>query len=262
MGSGNGALIEQTPIVLSAAALSSLLVGLSKGGVPTVGTLAVPLLALVMPPVAAAALLLPIFIASDVVGVWLYRREYSARNLAVLMPAALGGVALGWAFGRWFSGAFIGLLVGAVGIFFCINAWVFARRPRPPRAADVPRGAFWGVLTGLASFVSHAGGPPFQMYVLPQLLPKMVFAGTATILFATLNAAKVVPYWQLGQFSGIEPSLTLWLAVPALAGTLVGRWLARNMPDRLFFRLVEIALLGVSLKLVWDYARTLGIGGT
>ena len=33
------------------------------------------------------------------------------------------------------------------------------------------------------------------------------------------------------------------------------------MPDRLFFRLVEIALLGVSLKLVWDYALTLGIGG-
>lgn len=254
-------MIEQTPIVLSAAALSSLLVGLSKGGVPTVGTLAVPLLALAMPPVAAAALLLPIFVASDVVAVWLYRREYSARNLAILTPAALGGVALGWMFGRWFSGAFIGLLVGAVGISFCINAWLGHRRTAAARPARVPAGIVWGGLAGLASFVSHAGGPPFQMYVLPQQLPKMVFAGTATILFAIVNAAKVVPYWQLGQFSGIAPSLALWLAVPALAGTFAGRWLTRNMPDRLFFRLVEIALLGVSLKLVWDYALTLGLGG-
>lgn len=254
-------MIEQTPIVLAAAALSSLLVGMSKGGVPTVGTLAVPLLALAMPPVAAAALLLPIFIASDIVAVHLYRRDYSARNLAILTPAALAGVALGWWLGARVSGAFIGLLVGATGIFFCANAWLFARRARPARRADVPRGVFWGALTGLTSFVSHSGGPTFQMYVLPQRLPKMAFAGTATILFAIVNAAKVVPYWQLGQFSGVAPSLALWLAVPALAGTLAGRWLTRAMPDRLFFRLVEIALFGVSLKLVWDYALTFGAGG-
>lgn len=247
-------MIEQTPVVLAAAALSSLLVGMSKGGVPTVGTLAVPLLALAMPPVAAAALLLPIFIASDVVAVWLYRRDYSARNLAVLTPAALAGIALGWWLGARVSGAFIGLLVGATGLFFCANAWLFARRTRPARRADVPRGVFWGALTGLTSFVSHSGGPTFQMYVLPQRLPKMAFAGTATILFAILNAAKVVPYWQLGQFSGVAPSLALWLVAPALAGTIAGRWLTRTMPDRLFFRLVEVALFGVSLKLVWDYA--------
>lgn len=254
-------MIEQTPIVLAAAALSSLLVGLSKGGVPTVGTLAVPLLALAMPPVAAAALLLPIFIVSDIVAVHLYRRDYSARNLAILTPAALAGVALGWWLGARVSGAFIGLLVGATGIFFCANAWLFARRARPARRADVPRGVFWGALTGLTSFVSHAGGPTFQMYVLPQRLPKMAFAGTATILFAIVNAAKVVPYWQLGQFSGVAPSLALWLAAPALAGTLAGRWLTRTMPDRLFFRLVEVALFGVSLKLVWDYALAFGTGG-
>ncbi len=256
-------MIEQTPVVLSVAVAASFLVGMSKGGVPTVGTLAVPLLALFMAPVTAAALLLPIFVVSDVVAVWLYRREFSARNLAILTPAALAGVALGWALGAWLSGAFIGLLVGATGIFFCANAWFFARQARPARRADVPRGAFWGALTGLASFVSHSGGPTFQMYVLPQHLPKMVFAGTTAILFAIVNAAKIVPYWQLGQFSGVAPSLALWLALPALAGTLAGRWLTRIMPDGLFFRLVEIALLGVSLKLVWDYAVMLApaIGG-
>lgn len=254
-------MMMQTPAVLSLAVVASFLVGLSKGGVPTIGSLAVPLLALVMAPVTAAALLLPIFIVSDVVAVYLYRKEFSVRNLAILIPAALAGIGLGWTLGAWLSGGFIGLLVGATGLFFCANAWFFARRARPARPADISRGAFWGMLTGLTSFVSHSGGPTFQMYVLPQRLPKMVYAGTATILFAIVNAAKIVPYWQLGQFTGIDPSAALWLAIPALGGTLAGRWLTRSMPDRLFFRLVEIALLAVSLKLVWDYVSTLGVGG-
>jgi len=250
--------IEQAPVAVSIAVLSSFLVGMSKGGVPTVGTLAVPLLALVMPPVAAAALLLPIFVVSDVVGVYLYRKEYSARNLLILTPAALVGVGLGWLLGARLSGAFIGMLVGLVGIFFCLNVWLGRRHRRAAaRPADVGRGTVWGILTGLASFVSHSGGPPFQMYVLPQRLPKLVFAGTATILFAVVNAAKIVPYWQLQQFAAFDLRLALWLAPPALAGTVLGRWLAGAMPEGLFFRLIEVTLFGVSLKLVWDYAAAL-----
>lgn len=250
-------MIEQTPVVVSIAALSSFLVGMSKGGVPTVGTLAVPLLALVIAPVTAAALLLPIFIVSDVVGVYLYRKEYSARNLAILTPAALVGVGLGWLFSARLSGVFIGMLVGLVGVFFCLNVWLGRRGSATARPADVGRGAVWGTLTGLASFVSHSGGPPFQMYVLPQRLPKLVFAGTATILFATVNAAKIVPYWQLQQFATFDLRLALWLALPALVGTVLGRWLAAAMPDGLFFRLIEITLFSVSLKLVWDYVASL-----
>ena len=40
------------------ASLAALLVGLSKGGLPTIGMLAVPLLSMVMSPVKAAVLLL------------------------------------------------------------------------------------------------------------------------------------------------------------------------------------------------------------
>ena len=69
--------------------LASLLVGMSKGGLPGVGMLAVPILSLMISPVLAAVLLLPIYILSDVVGVWLYRREYSAENLRVLIPAGI-----------------------------------------------------------------------------------------------------------------------------------------------------------------------------
>lgn len=251
-------MIEHTPLILAIAVVSAFVVGLSKGGLPSVGTLAVPLLALVISPVTAAALLLPIFVASDMVGLYLYRRDYSARNLAILTPAAIVGVAIGWYFSASLSSVFIGMLVGAVGVLFCLNAWFGERyRAARVRSADVPGGVFWGVLTGLTSFVSHSGAPPFQMYVLPQRLEKMTFAGTSTILFTIVNAVKLVPYWQLNQFSHFDAPLVLGLAVPAIIGTIAGRQLTRMLPDGLFFRLIQITLLLLSLKLIRDYIASL-----
>ena len=108
-------------------------------------------------------------------------------------------------------------------------------------------------MTGLTSFVSHTGGPPYQMYVLPQRLEKMKFAGTSTILFAIINAAKVIPYWELQQFSNFDSTLVLWLLPAAIIGTVVGKRLTQILPEKLFFRIVEITLLLLSLKLIADY---------
>ena len=233
-------------------ALAAFLVGLSKGGLPAVATLGVPVLALVMSPVAAAALLLPIYIATDWVGLWLYRRNYSARNLRILIPAGLFGVLVGWAIASHISDDAVGLLVGVIGIAYCLNAWLRHDPLAEARPADVPRGIFWGTLAGFTSFVSHSGAPPFQMYVLPQKLEKLAFAGTATILFAIINVAKLVPYWELNSFGAVDPMLPL-LALPVgILGTWVGAKLTRAMPDKLFFQLVQAALFLVSLKLIWD----------
>lgn len=248
-------MIEHTPLILGLAVLASFLVGLSKGGLPSVGTLAVPLLALVISPVTAAALLLPLYIFSDMLGLYLYRRSFSARNLMILTPAALLGVGLGWLFSSHLSSVFVGLLVGLTGMLFCLNAWFGRRFRQKARQADIPQGIFWGTLTGLTSFVSHSGAPPFQMYVLPQRLEKLQFAGTSTILFAIVNAAKLLPYWELQQFSHFDTSVALWLLPSALIGTIAGAKLTRVIPDKIFFRLVEIALFVISLKLLYDWLK-------
>lgn len=250
-------MIEHTPLIVAIAAIAAFMVGLSKGGLPSVGAAAVPLLATVISPVTAAALLLPIFVASDMVGLYLYRRDFSRRNLAILTPAAIFGVGVGWYFSSALSPEFIGFLVGAVGIIFCLNAWFGARFRTVAREADVPRGLFWGTITGFTSFVSHTGAPPFQMYVLPQKLEKMTFAGTTTVLFAIVNAVKLVPYWQLGQFSSFDTSLVLWLAPVSLLGAVAGRRVTEFIPEWLFYRLIQVALMILSLKLVYDYAVTL-----
>ena len=49
--------------------------GLSKGGFAGLGLLSLPLMALVVSPVQAAAIMLPILIVQDVVTVWAYRRD-------------------------------------------------------------------------------------------------------------------------------------------------------------------------------------------
>ena len=233
-------------------ALAAFVVGLSKGGLPTVGALGVPLMALVMSPVVAAALLLPIYLVTDVVGLWLYRRDYSARNLRILIPAGLLGVLIGWTFASRVDDALVGLLVGLVGLWFCLNTWLRRRSATTPKPADLPRGLFWGTLAGFTSFVSHSGAPPFQMYVLPQRLEKLAFAGTSTILFAIINWAKVIPYWQMHSFATVDPRLPL-LALPVgVLGTFAGAKLTRAIPEGLFFLLVQIALLLVSVKLVLD----------
>ncbi|MCS0494891.1 sulfite exporter TauE/SafE family protein [Ancylobacter sp. MQZ15Z-1] len=226
-------------------------VGMSKGGLPMIGTLAVPIMSLVMSPVAAAGLLLPVYVVSDMFGVWAYRREFSGRNLAILMPAAAAGIGIGWATAAIVTDALVALMVGLIGISFCLNRW-FGGASRAAKPADLPRGLFWGAIAGFTSFVTHAGGPPFQMYVVPQRLPKMVFAGTSTLLFAAVNAMKLVPYWALGQLSIANLKIAGLLLPVAVMGTFAGVRLTRVLPEALFFRLVVAALFLLSLRLTYD----------
>lgn len=227
-----------------------------------VGMLGVPVLALTMSPVRAAAVLLPIYVVSDLFGLWAYRRHFDRRNLEILLPAAVVGVVVGWLTASQVSEAHVSLLVGLIGVSFCVNAWCRRQRPAPARPADIPRGVFWGTLTGFTSFVSHSGGPPFQVYVLPQRLDKMTFAGTATIFFAIVNALKLLPYWQLGQLSPGNLELAGLVAPFSIAAVFGGVWLTRRIHDRWFFRVVYVALFVVSLKLVWGARDALFGTGT
>lgn len=236
------------------AGIATFLVGSSKGGLPLIGMLAVPLMALAMPATKAAGLLLPLYVLSDMYGLWLFRKNYSTRNLAILIPAATIGVGLGWATARITSEDLVKLIVGLIGLSYCAIAAYNYKRELPPKPADIPRGTFWGAITGFTSFVSHSGAPPFQMYVLPQKLEKLSFAGTSTILFAYVNAIKLPPYWFLGQINPGSLRECALLAPLALFGAWAGYKLTLVLPEGLFFRTVEVALFLVSIKLVWDVA--------
>ena len=174
--------------------------GLGKGGFAGVGMVSTPLLALYMPPLQAAALLLPILFVQDAISVWTYRHHWDPWNVKVMLTGAVLGVAIAWALASYVADAAVRLLVGAIGVVFVLNAW-FGGRPitakRPPAAA----GVFWGAAAGFTSALAQAGAPPFQVFVLPQQLPKFTLVGTNVVLFAAINVLKLGPYIALGQFS-------------------------------------------------------------
>lgn len=232
--------------------LAAFLVGLSKGGLPGIGMLAVPVLSLVMSPIHAAVLLLPIYILSDTVAVWLYRKQFSAALLKVLIPAGMAGVGVGWATAALVSDAMVSMLIGLMGLAFCLNTWLGRQHPHAPQTATVRRGLFWGTLSGFTSFVSHAGAPPYQIYVLPQKLPKMVFAGTTTILFAVVNLAKLIPYATLHPYSLLMLKVAAMLLPAAIVGTVAGRVFVKRLPEAKFYLAVQIALFAICLKLVLE----------
>lgn len=237
----------------SLALVAAFLTGASKGGLPMVALLSVPVMSLVMPTLQAAALLLPVYLISDVYGLWLYRRSFSVRNLAILTPAALLGILVGWLLAGQTDEAVVRLVVGLIGLFF-VSIRLLGRisGPQPARKAGVARGLLWGSIAGFTSFVAHAGGPPYQVYTLPQRLPKMTFAGTSTILFAVVNLSKLPPYLALGLLHKGDLTVAAWLAPVALFGAWAGYRLASIMPERLFFMIVEVALFVISIKLIWD----------
>lgn len=240
-----------------AAVAAALLVGMGKGGVPIVGMLAVPIMALVMNPVVAAGMLLPVYVVSDMFGLYAYRHAYDRRVLAILLPGAVVGIGIGWATATVVPEDAVTLLVGVIGLAFALN--LVLRKPvvAEPQRAEVPKGLFWGAVTGFTSFVSHAGAPPYQVYTLPLGMPKAVFAGTSTIAFAVINAVKLIPYYALGQLGLENLKHAAVLSVPAALAVFAGVGLVKRMPERLFFRLVTWALLLISVKLIWDGAKGL-----
>lgn len=241
-----------------AAAAASYLIGLSKGGVPAIGVMSVPIMALVMDPVLGAGLLLPIYLLSDAYAIYLFRGKFSVRNLKILIPAGVIGVILGYMTVSYVSGTTVKMMIAIIGFSYLYSAVRNRLRKDlpPPRPADVPRGIFWGVVSGLGSYISHSGGPPFQSYVLPQRLEKLVYVGTATVFFAVVNFTKLPAYLVAGQISWESVKIIMLVSPMAVFGAWSGYRMTKLVPERIFFLFVELALLLVSVKLGWEALTT------
>ncbi len=235
-----------------------LLVGFAKGGMgEALSLMGVPLMSLVVSPVEAAALLLPILIAMDLVSLWMWRHHGDGRTLRILLPGALVGIAIGWATAAYVQRDALRLIIGVIVVLFVLryayNSWrarygvVIAAKPQRKGPAAV-----LGGLAGYGSFVAHAGGPPFQIYTLPLKLPPREYTGTIVRFFAILNAVKLVPYFALGQldFSNLKTSMTLF--PPAMLATAAGAWVVKRMRPQVFYPFMYTMAFLAGAKLVYD----------
>ena len=247
-------MLPQDPAFYLFAIPAVILIGLAKGGFSGLGALGMPLMALGIEPVAGAAILLPILIAQDAVGVAAFRRTWDAGVLKVLLPGAILGVGLGYLLAARVSSDAILATLGAVSILFGVQRlWVErgGRIPAPSSASPLV-GSLFGLATGFTSQIAHAGGPPFQMWVMPRRLPRDVFVGTSAIFFAVLNWIKVPAYVALGQFTWPNLAATAVLLPVAVLASLAGVRLVRRVPVERFYVIVYLLMIAAGARLLLE----------
>ncbi|TDG11984.1 sulfite exporter TauE/SafE family protein [Seongchinamella unica] len=229
-----------------------LLYGVAKGGFGgAVAVLSVPMMALVMSPTQAAAILLPILVVMDVVVVRTYWGQFDRQALRLLLPGAVVGILIGYLAADRMSDDYMRILIGALSLVFASQQLLGLQSRGATEHRAGPAG-FFGLLAGFTSFSIHAGGPPLTMYLLPKRLNPLIFAGTAGIFFAVVNAIKLVPYAMLGQFSSDNLLYSLVLVPLAPLGVKLGHYLVKITEPGLYYKIISVCLLVLGGKLLWD----------
>lgn len=241
------------PFFYALAVPAVILLGLAKGGFSGMGALSLPMLALTIDPVRAAAILLPILIVQDVVGIWAFRRTIDWRVIGWMLPGAGLGILLGYGFASTVRPSAVLAAVGGISVAFGLWRLRIERRGMPV-ATRSPGwvGTLFGVASGFTSQVAHAGQPPFQLWVLPRQLPRDMLVGTTALFFGAVNWLKVPAYLALGQFTQANLLTSVALLPVAIAATVAGVWLVRRVSANRFYTAIYVLMIAVGVKLVWD----------
>jgi hypothetical protein len=229
-----------------------LLLGISKSGFGAgFGSLAVPLMAMAVTVPQAAAILMPVLLVMDVLGLHAFRRHIDWKLVRFLLPFGLLGTVVGTLLFKLVDARLVAGVVGAFTLLFLAQRLLW-----PPRADSRPPPRWLGMLltvtSGFTSFVSHAGGPPLNAYVVPLRLQPLVYTATMAVFFFAINLSKWAPYGWLGLLDLRNMATSLVLLPVAPIGVLVGVRIAHRIQPVLFYRLVYAGMLLTGLKLVWD----------
>jgi uncharacterized membrane protein YfcA len=232
-----------------------LLLGVSKSGFGAgFGSLAVPIMALAVSVPQAAAILMPVLLLMDLLGLAAFRKELDRQLLRFLLPWGLAGVVLGAVLFRVLDTHVIAGLVGGFTLLFLAQRLVFPPRadsPPPPRWA----GAILTAVSGFTSFIAHAGSPPLNAYVIPLKMRPMLYTATMAFFYFFINLSKWIPYALLGLLDLRNMATSLVLLPLAPFGVWMGIRIARRISQELFYRLLYIGMFLTGIKLLWDAFR-------
>lgn len=244
------------PVFYLCAVPAVILVGLAKGGFTGLGALGMPLMALGIDPIAGAAIMLPILIVQDIVGVAAFRKSWSGTVLATMLPGALLGILLAFLFASAVPRTGVLAALGLIAILFgALRLWAErGGRLGAPSNAPTWVGCLFGALAGFTSQIAHAGGPPFQMWAMRRGLTRDDFVGTSAIFFAVVNWAKVPAFAALGEFTRANVLTAAALLPVAILSSLAGVWLVRRVPAERFYRIIYALMIVTGAKLLLDAA--------
>ena len=241
------------PVFYMLAIPAVIALGLSKGGFSGVGTIAVPLMAIAVPPIQAVGILTPILLAQDVVTLWSYWRKWDWAILKIMLPGQVVGAGIAWLIAAHVPDSAIRLVVGVIAVGFVLSQWFglaarFASEHEHPSATA---GRLWGAVSGFTSLIANTGAPPFQIYVLPQKLEKETFVGTFSLFIAFGNVLKIVPYFMLGQLNPTNLGTSALLLPLAVGTNIAGVWLVRRTPTKAFYKIIYLLIFLIGLQLIY-----------
>ncbi len=232
-----------------------LLLGISKSGFGAgFGSLAVPMMALAVTVPDAAAILMPVLLVMDILGMAAFRKDFDMKLLRFLLPWGLVGIAIGAVLFKVLSSHTVAGMVGVFTLLFLAQRLLFPPTldsPHPPQWL----GAILTATSGFTSFIAHAGGPPINAYVIPMRLSPVKFTATMAFYFFVINLAKWIPYAWLGLLDTRNMATSLVLLPIAPIGVLIGVRLARRISPVLFYRLLYTGMALTGIKLIWDAVK-------
>lgn len=243
------------PFFYAVAIPAVLLLGISKSGFGAgFGSLAVPMMALAVAVPQAAAILMPVLLVMDLLGMAAFRKDFDPQLLKFMLPFGLLGVGVGALMFRLLEPKVVAGIVGGFTLLFLAQRLLF-----PPRleSAPPPRwvGAVLTTASGFTSFIAHAGGPPLNAYVIPLKLSPIVFTGTMAFFFFFINMAKWIPYAWLGLLDTRNFATSLLLLPLAPVGVWAGVRIARRIKQALFYRFIYFGMALTGAKLLSDVFR-------
>jgi uncharacterized membrane protein YfcA len=243
------------PFFYAVAAPAVLLLGISKSGFGAgFGSLAVPMLALAVSVPQAAAILMPVLLLMDLLGMAAFRKDFDLKLLKFLVPCGLVGTVIGALLFRLLDARMVAGIVGLFTLLFLAQRLLFAPQPdSPPPPKWV--GAILTATSGFTSFVAHAGGPPISAYVIPLRLSPVKFTSTLAFFFFVINLSKWIPYAWLGLLDLRNMATSLVLLPLAPIGVWIGIRLARRIHPLLFYRILYVGMFLTGVKLLWDSLR-------
>ncbi len=230
----------------------ALAIGLSKGGLAgTVGTIATPLMALVLPADQVIGLLLPVLIFADIFAIAFHWRRWERKFIILLLPGAIIGVTIGTYFITNVPSETLRCALGVIILIFAFYK-LFEKQlvNRLPYHPQNWHGVLAGTVAGVSSALAHVGGPPVSIYLLLQNVTPRVFIATNALFFGILNWVKV-PYYVYADLFDFDLLWQMaWMLPLVVIGVWVGRWAAYKVNSRTYEKIILVLLIISALMLI------------
>ena len=240
------------PFFYAVAIPAVLMLSISKSGFGAgFGSLAVPVMALAVTVPQAAAILMPLLLLMDLLGLAAFRKDFDMKFLKFLIPCGLVGTLVGALLFKMLDAKVVAGIVGVFTLLFLAQRLLFPPKPNSP---PPPKwlGAILTATSGFTSFVAHAGGPPISAYVIPLRLSPIKFTATMASFFFVINLSKWLPYAWLGLLDLRNMATSVVLLPLAPVGVWIGVRLAKSISPLWFYRFLYLGMFLTGIKLLWD----------